>query len=420
MIFAGALERRRQNRAGPGGTMNWLRLAPFCAAMLAAGCVTPARIAGPPPAPRDAALIGFASSVRANGNDPNLRRDMTETLARLRAASDGSLDILALSGGGAGGAFGAGALVGLTRANARPQFEIVTGVSTGALIAPFAFLGSQWDPQLEEAYTGPLAENVLRRRGLSAFLRPGLFFGDPLHQLVDHFVTPELIDAVGRESRRGRMLLVQTTNLDNQDAIIWNLGEIAERGGEPARRLFRDVLVASASVPGVFPPVMLDVDADGQMMQEMHVDGGVTASFFVMPQIISLWGEDRLQQLSGGNVYVIINGQLDNRLRATPLNTMPIVSRSFETNQMFQARSSLALTTEFTRRNRLNFRFTRIPRDYDYKGPLDFDGQAMRELFDFAEHQAETGQLWTTPEQFVEQLGDPAQGPRREESQAVR
>ncbi len=391
------------------------------AGALLAGCVTPERVAGPPPAAANAALMGFSATIRANSNDPQFIEDVPARVARLRsAANDGSLDILALSGGGAGGAYGAGALVGLTEAGRRPQFEIVTGVSTGAMIAPFAFLGSDWDPQLEEAYTGPLAENLLRRRGLSALLRPGLYLGDPLHALVDNFVTPALIVAVARESRRGRLLLVQTTNLDRQDAIIWNLGEIAERGGEPARELFRDVLIASASVPGVFPPVMINVNSDGTARQEMHVDGGVTSSFFVMPQLIGMWSEEQMAELRGGNIYVIVNGQLDNRLNATPLNTVPIVSRSFETSQMFQARATLALTTEFARRNRLSLRFTRIPRDYAFLGPLEFNRDAMRALFEFGRAQARDGHLWTTPEDFVQQLQDPPLGPEEEESQAVR
>lgn len=397
------------------GALKWSALLSACLALGA--CITPDRIAGPPPAPSNAALMGFSAHVRTNGHDRRTE-DLTEIVTRLRGAADGSLDILALSGGGAGGAYGAGALIGLTEAGARPQFEVVTGVSTGAMIAPFAFLGSQWDRQLEEAYTGPLTENLLRRRGVSALLRPGLYFGDPLHALVDHFVSQDLVDAVARESRRGRLLLVQTTNLDTQDAIVWNLGEIAERGGEEARVLFRDVLIASASVPGVFPPVMINVVADGAPQQEMHVDGGVTSSFFVMPQIVALWSDEQMAELRGGNIYVIVNGQLDNRLNATPLNTVPIVSRSFETSQMFQARATLALTTEFARRNRLSMRFTRIPRDYEFHGPLEFESGSMRALFEFGRTQAREGALWTTPEDFVEQLSEPAEEP--EEAQTVR
>lgn len=394
-------------------------LAPLLAALLLAGCITPARETGPAAAPTDASPVGFNEDIRANSYDRRVTRNLPETLRKLRESSDGSLDILALSGGGAGGAFGAGALVGLSQAGHRPQFEIVTGVSTGAMIAPFAFLGPDWDGGLREAYTGRLTENLLRRRGLSIFLRPGVFFGDPLEELVDQFVTQELVDAVARESRRGRLLLVQTTNLDTQDAIIWNMGEIAEEGGENARLMFRDVLIASASVPGVFPPIMLNVQSRGRAAQEMHVDGGVTASFFVMPQIISLWSENPVRELRGGNIYVIINGQLDNRRAATPLNTLPIVARSFETNQMFQARASLAITTEFAQRNRLDFKFTRIPSTYQFEGPLSFNRNAMTTLFNHGVEQGRSGNLWTTPERFVEQITNPSQGRAREETQPI-
>ncbi|MET0182459.1 MAG: patatin-like phospholipase family protein [Caulobacterales bacterium] len=400
--------------------MRVVRIAPMAAALLCAACITVPREAGPPPAPADAVPVGFAPQIRSNSNDRSITEDLPGTLQRLRSASDGTLDILALSGGGAGGAYGAGALVGLSDANRLPKFEIVTGVSTGALIAPFAFLGPQWNTQLEQAYTGPRAERLLRNRGLMILFRPGIFSGDPLTQLVDEFTTQALVDAVARESRRGRLLLVATTNLDTQDPIIWNMGKIAESGGDAARRMFRDILVASASVPGVFPPIMVNVDTDHGHSQEMHVDGGVTSSFFVMPQIVSMWGGETMRELRGGNIYVIINGQLDNRLSATPLNTVPIVSRSFETNQMFQARAQLALTTEFAQRNHLDLKFARISRDYPYLGPLEFEHVAMRELFDFGRRQAVEGHLWSTPEDFVEQLSEPAQGPNEEESQAVR
>ncbi|MGE3143829.1 MAG: patatin-like phospholipase family protein [Hyphomonadaceae bacterium] len=374
-----------------------------------AGCVTPPRLDGGIPAPANAEPIGFDTPVRVNSDDPGVVADLPEALARLRQAADGSLDILALSGGGAGGAYGAGALVGLTRAGQRPQFEIVTGVSTGALIAPFAFAGPAWDAQLEEAYTGPDVEHLLQRRGLSALLRPGLYFGDPLRALVGRYVTPALIAAVNGECEKGKLLLVQTTNLDTEEAVIWDMCKIAASGTAVARDLFRNVLTASASMPGVFPPVMLDVMAHGEPLQEMHVDGGVTGAFFVMPQIVAQWGLHPTPELRGGAIYVIVNGQLDGRRAATPLNTLPIVARSFETNQMYQARAEIALTGEFAQRNHLSFQFTRIPIEYAFKGPLDFDHDTMRALFDFGMAQAQSGALWTTPANFVSQLGPHAE-----------
>lgn len=230
--------------------------APLAAIILAA-CVTAPRLPGPPGPSAGTVIPGFDAAIRVAGEDPRVlaaEDARAARTARLLAASDGSFDILSLSGGGAGGAYGAGVLTGLTDAGERPQFEIVTGVSTGALIAPFAFLGSEWDAQLEEAYTGELAAHVLRQRGIAVFFEPSLYRGEPLTALVDHYVTEDLLAAVAREYARGRLLYVATTNLDTQESVLWDMGLIASRGGEEARVLFRDVLVASASVPGVFPP----------------------------------------------------------------------------------------------------------------------------------------------------------------------
>ncbi|MCL6634858.1 MAG: patatin-like phospholipase family protein [Peptococcaceae bacterium] len=186
-------------------------------------------------------------------------------------------NILALSGGASGGAFGAGALVGLTRSGRRPDFAIVTGVSTGALIAPLAFLGSEWDERLADAYVGGHAADLLSIRGFAGALGTGLFKGEGLEALIAPIIDERLMDAVAAEHARGRRLLIATTNLDSQKATIWDMGAIASRGGEAALKLFREVMLASASVPGLFPPRLFDVEAGGERFQEMHVDGGVAA-----------------------------------------------------------------------------------------------------------------------------------------------
>ena len=249
------------------------------------GCVTLPRHERPPQRSQAAAPIGFSPSVRALGVDWRLDRPPADIVMGLRAAAtDGSLDVLALSGGGASGAFGAGALVGLNRAHARPQFELVTGVSAGALIAPFAFLGPEWDTQLTDAFVGDRSESLVRRRGILGLFGTSFFEGEPLRQLVDGLVTDAMIHEVARESAKGRLLLVATTDLDKSETVVWNLGAIAATGGEAARTLFRDVIVASSSIPGIFPPVMITVsDVNGVAYQEMHVDGGVTVPFFIAP-----------------------------------------------------------------------------------------------------------------------------------------
>src|ERR1700734_752520 len=199
------------------------------------------------------------NAIRTLGPDQRFLTLPAESVARrVRAQRAGQpVNILALSGGGADGAFGAGALVGLTRSALRPEFSVVTGVSTGALIAPYAFLGPDWDEELVEVYTSGRAEHLLHSRGLGALFGSSMYSGTPLKQLVDRYATDALIQAVAREASTGRLLLVATTDVSSGEPVIWDLGAIAMNGGAGARALFRDVLVASASVPGLFPPVVI-------------------------------------------------------------------------------------------------------------------------------------------------------------------
>jgi hypothetical protein len=307
------------------------------------------------------------------------------------------LNILALSGGGAGGAFGAGALVGLTRAGKRPRFQITTGVSTGALIAPFAFLGPDWDDRLEDAFTGGHSADLLSVRGFTAGLGSGLYRGDPLAALVGRFMGPDLIEAVAREHEGGRRLFVATTNLDTQSPIIWDMGAIAARGGPDAMKLFVDVLIASASLPGLFPPRMIEVEADGQRYEEMHLDGGICAPLFIAPEGLVLNPAIR-RAVKGGQVYAIINTTLGSSNRMTPLGTVQIAVRSFETMLRFSYRSAVTSTAAFCHRHALGFSTAAIPNDYGGANMLKFDKATMREIFERAARQAEAGELWTVRE----------------------
>jgi hypothetical protein len=185
------------------------------------------------------------------------------------------LNILALSGGGAAGAFGAGAVAGLTRSGSRPEFRVVTGVSVGALIAPYAFLGPTWDKRLLDAFTSDAGEHLLQPRGLGVLLGSSLYSGAPLKHLVDAYVSNTMIEAVAREADRGRLLLVVTTDVATGEPVVWDMGAIAKYGGPAARTLFCNVLVASASVPGMFPPVIIRVQEDGMPRDEVHVDVAV-------------------------------------------------------------------------------------------------------------------------------------------------
>lgn len=379
----------------------------LAAALTLGGCVTLVR--GQAPILDQSAyayIAGFAPDVRMSGSDNAEFLTRTgDTLERLAARSgDDAIDILALSGGGAGGAFGAGAIVGLTQSGTRPEFEIVTGVSTGALIAPFAFLGPEWDDQLTEAYTGGMSADIIGRPGIGTVFRVGVFDDASLRRLIDHFVTRELVDAVAREAADGRMLLAATTNLDSEQTVIWDLGAIARRGGEPARQLFVNVLVASSSVPGVFPPVMFDVDAASGSYQEMHVDGGTTVPFFIAPHAAFVTGE-KLDVLKDVNIYVIINGQLATLPRATPVSTVPITMRGFSVVLMHMARTELALIASFASQHGMNLKLASIPATMPFAGSLDFETATMRDLFDFARACAASEGLWLGIEDALSRVG---------------
>ncbi len=320
---------------------------------------------------------------------------------RIRAAmGSGPLNILAISGGGSGGAFGAGALVGLARRGERPPFTVVTGVSTGALLAPFAFLGASWDQQLIEAYAGARSEHLLQSRGLGFLFRSGIYKGKPLIDLVDHFVTDAMIQAVAQESAKGRLLLVATTYLDKGETVIWDMGVIATQGGEAARTLFRDVLVASASIPGLFPPALIHVESSGAAYDEMHVDGGTTVPFFFAPEIAEIM-PITFDELRGANLYILINGQLTAPQKTTVDKTVSILKQSFTAQMNHTSRTALELSAAFAQLHGMNFRFARIPAEYPFQGPLNFNPAAMRTLFDYAAGCAAEGHLWSTVEQAL-------------------
>jgi hypothetical protein len=217
------------------------------------------------------------------------------------------------------GAFGAGALVGLTRSGSRPEFTVVTGVSAGALIAPYAFLGSAWDSELAEIYTTGPAEHLLQPRGLGALFGSSIYRGTPLVDLVNHYTTDALIQAVAREAAAGRLLLIVTTDVETGEPVVWDLGSIAMNGGSNSRTLFRDVLVASASVPGMLPPVIIRVPEEHTIIEEAHVDGTISVPFYVPTWLAEKRADGAVDRAQGATVYVI-DGRLGEACLSAPEN----------------------------------------------------------------------------------------------------
>lgn len=294
-----------------------------------------------------------------------------------------AITALAVSGGGANGAYGAGVLVGWTDAGDRPVFDLVTGVSTGALISPFAFLGPEWDDKLTAAYRDEDVSRLTSGRW-GALARPSLYSDRSLRDLVGKYVDPALLRAVAAEHRAGRRLLVATTNLDAQATVLWDMGAIAEAGQAPGQEpgavaLFRNVLVASASIPGVFPPVMMPRDATRTGLTEMHVDGGVSTPFVLGPATLTLWTPEGVMRPR--DLYVIINGEVEPRRALTKGATLPILMRSFDTLSKSDLRAHLIAAVAFANRNDARLRYAAIPTALGADS-LAFDLESMRRLFD--------------------------------------
>jgi predicted acylesterase/phospholipase RssA len=347
---------------------------------------------------------GAPSTIRTLGPDGTFSDLSAQSVARRLQALRGAepVTILAMSGGGADGAFGAGALVGLTRAESRLQFDVVTGVSAGALIAPYAFLGPTWDAQLIEIYTTGQAQHLLQPSVLGALFGSSIYRGTPLHELVDRYATDAVIQAVAREAATGRLLLIVTTDVETGEPMAWDLGSIAMNGGHNARTLFRDVLVASASVPGMFPPVIIRVNEQRAIFEEAHVDGTVSVPFFVPSEFY-----DRSR---GAMVYVIVDGRLSAPSLSVSLRAKSIVSRSVSTGLNHMTRTTLELTASTASLQGAQLHYSAIPSRYPTAAAFDFRVETMRSLFEYGYKCARVGRLWISS-QGADRHANPDLGP---------
>ncbi len=323
---------------------------------------------------------------------------------------------LALSGGGGGGAYGAGVLNGWTRSGTRPQFTMVSGVSTGALIAPFAFLGPDYDATLTRMYTsGDAARLIGHPNVFGPIFGPALFGRARLRRMVERYLDDDLLKAIAREDQKGRRLEVVTTNLDAQRAVIWDMGAIADIGGPKALRLFRDVLAASASLPVVFAPQLIEVEANGRTFQELHTDGTVSAPIYTLPDAI-LFGHKTITagggQPGGGApvLYVIVNGRLDPGFKVLPNTAIAIAAQSFVTMNRVGAKAVLAQTYDAARREGFGFHVTYIGADLPEQGGSGFETAAMRRVYGYGYEKALSGAFWITKLSQVETQKDAATG----------
>jgi Patatin-like phospholipase len=320
----------------------------------------------------------------------------------LRAVATSAGPWLMLSSGGADGAYGAGILSGWTEAGTRPEFSVVTGVSTGAMIAPFAFVGPRYDERLRKLYSTLTAADVFEVRGTGE----SMFDTWPLKDLLAREVTPELLADVAAEHRRGRRLFVVTTDLDAERPVVWNMGEIALRGDDTAVQLFREVLLASGSIPGMFPPVYIDVEANGRHFQEMHADGGMGGTFYVAPAL--LLSDPRGHRLPATELYVIVNGKLAPEFQVTERNTLAILGRSIATTLKTAARMELAQTYQYAQRSGIGFNVAAIDDNFDKQSRGSFDPDYMHALVELGADQVKAGSAFRRrPPDVASSLGHP-------------
>jgi predicted acylesterase/phospholipase RssA len=324
---------------------------------------------------------------------------------RERAANPGAIGpggrlppayYLGLSGGSDNGAFGAGLLVGWSETGTRPEFKLVSGVSTGALIAPFAFLGSSYDPQLRAVYTEIQPANIYEQRSiLTALFHESFADTTPLYGLISLYVDDAMMAAIAREYGRGRLLLIGTTNLDTERPVIWNIGAIAASGKPGALELIRKVLLASAAVPGLFPPVMIDVELNGQHFEEMHVDGGAVAQMFLYPPAIGLHADLKHGPLARErHAFLIRNSRLDPEWASTDRSLFSIVGRAIDSMIHYSGYNDAVRIYATSRRDGVDYNLAFIGPDFTMEHKVPFDQAYMRALFDYGYRQGRAGYRW--------------------------
>jgi Patatin-like phospholipase len=316
---------------------------------------------------------------------------------RLLAGKNVEINYLSLSGGGGEGAYGAGFLNGWSDSGTRPTFDVVTGISTGALLAPFAFLGSDYDSVMKQAYTTTSTADVADEHAVQALLGvfPSLNSNEAFERLIARYVTPEVVAAIAREDRKGRMLLIGTTNLDAERAVIWDIGAIADSGQHDARELIVHIIMASATIPGVFPPVHLRVNADGQLYDEYHVDGGVTRQVFLFPPGYDPGIVDRaIGWKPQRHAYILRNGRIAPEYKSTDITLMSVANRSIASLIKTQGIGDLYRIALVSDKNHIDYNLAFVPPEFTSLPNDMFDRTYMSSLFAFGYEQSLHGYHW--------------------------
>ena len=354
------------------------------------------------------AVVPRYEHVRAWGDEvsPTFLEELTRKNCDIRAAAEAGrspksllkADFLAISGGGDQGAFAAGVLSGWARRGDRPEFEAVTGVSAGALAAPFAFVGPTYDGMLRDVYTQYGASDLYKSRGVRGYFSDAFENNSPMQKMVESYATDRLLDEIAQGYQDGRRLIILTTNIDAQRPVIWDLSAVAASAEPDRREMFAKILLASSAVPGIFPPIYFPVlTSDGATYSEMHVDGGVTAQLiFVPPETRLIQIEDRLfSQRRKRALHVIRNSKIVPEHAYTKARSLPITSRAFRTMVKYQVVADLARLYNFTVSNNTDFRYCAVPASLTMKNAGPFDKERALDLFTSGEKVGEAD-LWSS------------------------
>ena len=321
-----------------------------------------------------------------------------ETLGLGADAKLPGAEVIAISGGGDNGAFGAGVLIGWTEAGDRPEFELVTGVSTGALLAPLIYLGPDYDQQLREIYTTITADNIFEKRSfIDSLFNDALNDSSPLKDHISKYFDESTMAAVAEEYRKGRLLLIATTDLDAQWPSIWNIGAIAASGDAGALELIRSLLCASTAIPAFFPPVMIDVEVDGKKYQEMHVDGGAISQIFLYPSNLD---PDRIAD-EKRTAYLIFNASAEPREANVDRRTMSIGGQAVATMIHYGGKEDILRIYYTMRDDGIDYNLAYIGDDFVAVEHAEFDKAYMNALFDYGYELARNGYPWAKAPPFL-------------------
>ncbi len=387
------------------------RLLSFALVLTLSACAGATRLPPPLPGEFDQVTVLDRTDIRYVMPDDTHKLTMFAISSMQREAAHYGLTpdsdelppvaMLAISGGGDNGAFGAGLLNGWTDFGTRPEFRLVTGISTGALTAPFAFLGPDYDDELEAAFTTITSDDIFIIPGVVSAAYDfafGMAAGDnaPLHAYVARYADEEMLRRIAEEYAKGRLLLIATTNLDASKPVLWDMGAIASSGHPDALQLFRDILVASAAVPAIVPPVLIDVQVNGERRQEMHVDGGVTAQVFLFPPNLPATVEalgfkmpDRER-----NLYIIRNAYLAADFAEVEPRGMSITGRSISSLIRTQGIGDLYLIYSEAVKDGFGYHVAIIEPDFTERPAEEFDQAYMNTLYNYAYDLAANGYPW--------------------------